>query len=85
MKPSEVGFNGTIILHGGNDPKIWRLARSMDENKGPDCWSTSPNININGTTTNTFIWWGKSDPELFYRNKDGQLYSVSFEPYNENI
>ena len=47
---------------------------------GPDIWATSCNDNINGTITNTFIWWGKSDPELFYRAKNGQLYRVSFEP-----
>ena len=52
----------------------------MDENKGPDIWPTSCNDNVNGKITNTFIWWGKSDPELFYRAKDGQLYRVNFEP-----
>lgn len=79
MKPIEVGFDGSLIMHGGGDTKSWKLARSLDEDKGPDTWSTSPNININGTITNTFIWWGKTDPELFYRSKDGILYRVNFE------
>jgi hypothetical protein len=53
----------------------------MDENKGPEVWSTCANENVNGTITNTFIWWGKPEPELFYRNKDGKLYIVEFKPY----
>ena len=72
MKPSQVGFDGSFVVKAGNNtPKI-RLARSMNEDKGPD-----------GKITNTFIWWGKSEPELFYRSKDGKLYTVNFEPFGE--
>ncbi len=83
MKPSQVGFDGSFVVKAGNNtPKII-LARSMDEDKGPDAWPTSCNDNVNGKITNTFIWWGKSEPELFYRSKDGKLYTVNFEPYND--
>lgn len=85
MKPIEVGFDGSIIIKAGNNNPLIRFARSMDENKGPDVWSTSCNDNINGKITNTFIWWGKTDPELFYRNKDGKLYRINFEPYQNII
>lgn len=84
MKPSEVGFDGAIVVKAGNNNPVIRFARSMDENKGPETWSTCWNDNMNGKMTNTFIWWGKSEPELFYRSKDGKLYTVNFEPYNEN-
>lgn len=80
MKPKEVGFDGMVTLYGGGHSQIWKLARSMDENKGPDVWHTSPNFNINGTITNTFIWWDKDDPELYYRNIEGKLYKINFEP-----
>lgn len=84
MKPYEVGFDGSFVVKAGNNaPKII-LARSMDENKGPDSWTTCWNDNMNGKMTNTFIWWGKPDPELFYRSKDGKLYTVNFEPCHEN-
>jgi len=85
MKPSEIGFDGSIVIKAGTSNPIIRFARSMDENKGPDVWHTSCNDNVNGSITNTFIWWGKSEPELFYRSKDGKLYSINFEPYHENI
>lgn len=84
MKPSEVGFDGSIVIKAGTSNPIIRFARSIDENKGPDIWATSCNDNVNGSITNTFIWWGKPDPELFYRSKDGKLYTVNFEPYYEN-
>jgi hypothetical protein len=84
MKPSEVGFDGAIMVKAGNNNPVIRFARSMNENMGPKTWSTCWNDNMNGKMTNTFIWWGKPDPELFYRSKDGKLYTVNFEPYNEN-
>ena len=82
MKPIEVGFDGTLHMKVGSNIPFYRLARSIDKDKGPDVWHTSCNDNINGKITNTLIWWGKEDePELFYRNKDGKLFTVNFEPW----
>ena len=85
MKPIEVGFDGTLSMKVGSYIPFYRLARSIDKDKGPDVWHTSCNDNINGNITNTLIWWGKEDgPELFYRNKDGKLFTVNFEPWENN-
>ena len=81
MKPSEVGFDGTIQVYNGNNnvAKIY-LARAIHDSKGPDSWLTSWNPNMNGKITNTFIWWEKgNESELFYRNKEGKLFTVNFE------
>lgn len=84
MTASEVGFNGAIEIYTGQT-KPWKtiFARSTKDDKGPDVWSTSWNPNINSKIKNTFIWWTKTDgPELFYRNKDGKLFTVNFEPWD---
>lgn len=85
MKPSEVGFDGSFYIKTSSYIPLIRLARSMDKDKGPDVWSTCVKKNINGKITNTFIWWGKEEdePELFYRNKEGKLFTVNFEPWEE--
>ena len=78
MTANEVGFNGTIQIYNGTEsPYKIIFARSTHDDKGPDIWSTSLNAKIK----NTFIWWGKpTDPALYYRNHEGQLFKVNFEP-----
>jgi hypothetical protein len=80
MKPCEVGFDGSIQVWVGRWTPTIKFARSMHKDKGPDIWESSSNPNLNGKITNTFIWWGKDDPELFYRNKEGKLFRINFEP-----
>ena len=82
MKPSEVGFNGSFVMwFKGLSPKplTINLARST---LAPELFDTAPNKNFQ--LKNTFLFYSQSEPELFYRNQDGQLYTVNFEPYNEN-
>lgn len=85
MKPIEVGFDGTIQIYNGTiSPYKIIFARSTHDDMGPDVWSASWNPNINNKIKNTFIWWTKTDgPELFYRNKDGKLFTVNFEPWED--
>lgn len=70
---------------GGKTP-ICKFARSMSKDFGPNMWNISPNDNLNGKINNTFIWWNKeNDSELFYRNKEGKLFTVNFESWeNKN-
>ena len=85
MTANEVGFDGSFIIRTGGNLPVIRLARSIDSNMGPDLWSTCVNDNINGQIKNTFIWWGKpTDPALYYRNHEGQLFKVNFEPMENN-
>lgn len=86
MTASEVGLNGTIQIYNGTEsPYKIIFARSTHDDKGPEVWIDSWNPNINSKIKNTFIWWGKSiDPILYYRNNDGQLFKVNFEPV-ENL
>ena len=86
MTASQIGFNGRIQIQAGRFFKVLTIifARSVKDDKGPDVWSTSCNSNVNGKVKNTFIWWEKSeDPQLFYRNNEGRLFRVNFEPLNE--
>ena len=46
----------------------------------PEQFSETKNYNINGVTKNTFIWNRTEDPELLYRNHEGKLFKVRFEP-----
>jgi hypothetical protein len=74
MKSIEVGFDGSFnITSGGVGPLKIRLTRS---GSNPKDW-TSPPID------NTFVWLytDKDNPELLYKNKDGKLYVVNFEPF----
>ena len=86
MTANEVGFNGVIqVYNGTSSPYKIIFARSTHDDKGPDVWSTSWNPNINAKIRNTFIWWGKpTDPALYYRNNEGKLFKVNFEPV-ENL
>ena len=74
MKSIEVGFDGSFnITSGGVGPLKIRLTRS---GSNPKDW-TSPPID------NTLVWLytDKDNPELLYKNKDGKLYVVNFEPF----
>jgi hypothetical protein len=86
MTANEAGFNGAIeIYNGTKSPLKVIFARSTQDDKGPEVWANSWNPNINSKIKNTFIWWAKSfDPTLYYRNKDGKLFKVNFEPV-ENL
>jgi len=86
MTANEAGFNGTIqIYNGTKSPYKIIFARSTHDDKGPEVWSSSWNPNINNEIKNTFIWWAKSvDPTLYYRNSEGKLFKVNFEPV-ENL
>lgn len=81
MTANEVGFDGSIQIYiGMRSPYKIKFARST-EDKDPNVWHTSANPNINGKFKNTFIWWSKSvDPTLYYRNHEGRLFTVNFEP-----
>lgn len=80
MKPSEVGFDGTFQMwsSGLGKPLDIKLARST---KPPEYFKDSPNFNF--LLPNTFMWYIKDDPELLYRNRDGKLYRINFEPYEQ--
>jgi len=76
MKSIEVGFDGSFnITSGGVGPLKIRLTRS---GSNPKDWTNPP-------IDNTFIWLytDKDNPELLYKNKDGKLYVVNFEPFGE--
>ena len=76
MKPSEVGFDGSFdITSGGVGPLKIRLTISSSN---PKDWKNPP-------IDNTFIWLyaDPDNPQLVYRNKDGKLFAVDFEPWKE--
>lgn len=85
MKATEVGFSGSFnISCKGLSPKplTINLARSGDNE--PDSFDILPNDNFQ--LKNTFLWWqNKNDPELLYRDSNGQLYTVNFQPYLEKF
>jgi hypothetical protein len=74
MKPIEVGFDGSFDITSGHvGPLKIRLTRS---GSNPKDW-------INPPIDNTFVWLytDKDNPQLLYKNKEGKLYSVNFEPF----
>jgi hypothetical protein len=75
MKPEEAGFTGSIKIHTAVGELTVRFSRSNVE---LEKFSESSNFNINGKTKNTFIWYLEN--ELLYRNEDGKLFKVNFEP-----
>jgi hypothetical protein len=85
MTANEVGFDGSIRIYSRMRSRYKiKFARST-EDKGPNVWHTSVNPNINGKFKNTFVWWNKNiDPELYYINHEGRLFTVKFEPV-ENL
>ena len=74
MKPIEVGFDGSFVLAYNYPYKIIlaRTNKQIQDLKNPPI-------------DNTFIWLynDKDNPQLLYKNKDGKLYSVNFEPFEE--
>lgn len=85
MKPSEVGFNGSFYIScKGLSPKPLKINLARSGHNGPDSFDTVPNDNFQ--LKNTFLWWqNKDDSELFYRDNNGQLYRVNFQPYLEKL
>lgn len=80
MKPSEVGFNGSFkIWCKGIAPKPLTINLARSKNNKPEFFDTEQNENFQ--LKNTFIWWNKDNPELLYRDNDGQLHVVNFEPF----
>ncbi len=75
--PIEIGFDGTfeIFCKHVARPLTIKLARSTKE---PDSFECSKNYNFQ--LKNTFLWHEKENPELLYRDRDGKLYKVNFEP-----
>lgn len=78
MKPIEVGFDGSFDIKAGSYYKSMKI-RLTRTAYSPKDWKKPPPID------NTFIWLytDKDNPELLYKNKDGKLYSVNFEPFGE--
>jgi hypothetical protein len=76
MRPIEVGFDGSFnITSGGVGPLKIRLTRSGFD---PKDWKNPP-------IDNTFVWLytDPDNPQLLYKNKEGKLYSVNFEPFGQ--
>ena len=77
MKPIEVGFDGSFYMsNGGSRRSITiRLLRTASK---PKDWKEQP-------IDNTFIWLytDPDNPQLLYKNKDGKLFTVNFEPFGE--
>ena len=77
MRPIEVGFDGSFDIKAGGYYKSMkiRLTRSGFD---PKDWKNPP-------IDNTFVWLytDKDNPQLLYKNKEGKLYSVNFEPFGE--
>ena len=74
MKPIEVGFDGSFdIISGGIRSLKVRLTRTASK---PRDWKEPP-------IDNTFVWLytDPDNPQLLYKNKEGKLYSVNFEPF----
>jgi hypothetical protein len=77
MKPIEVGFDGSFNITSGGwyrSIKV-RLTRTA---YSPKDWKEPP-------IDNTFVWLytDPDNPQLLYKNKEGKLYSVNFEPFGQ--
>lgn len=77
MTPAEAGFDGKIRIPHIDSGWILESDFYFQDVPDPDFDSLTNAIKAGRTKRNTFSWTEK-DEKLFYLNREGELYEVSF-------